>query len=198
MRRLAKIIILGLSGLTVATSATPQATSSAPQGADKQERSRSYFGDDVLVDQDGVSHRFFSDLLSGRVVLINVIFTNCKDACPLQTQRLQSVRRQLGERFGSEIVFLSLSVDPKRDNPAVLKKFAAKQNADVPGWRFLVAEEAVMAAVLGRLGQWTNDPTNHGTLLIAGNASQAHWLKLRPDSPPERIAADLLRLSGKN
>ncbi len=198
MRRLAEIIVSGLLGLAVATSATPQATSSAPQGADKQERSRSYFGDDVLVDQDGVSHRFFSDLLSGRVVLINVIFTNCKDACPMQTQRLQSVRRQLGERFGSEIMFLSLSVDPKRDNPAVLKKFAAKQNADVPGWRFLVAEEAVMAAVLGRLGQWTNDPTNHGTLLIAGNASQAHWLKLRPDSPPERIAADLLRLSGKN
>ena len=198
MRRLAEIIVSGLLGLAVATSAIPQATSSAPQGADKQERSRSYFGDEVLLDQDGVSHRFFSDLLSGRVVLINVIFTNCKDACPLQTQRLQSVRRQLGERFGSEIVFLSLSVDPKRDNPAVLKKFAAKQNADVPGWRFLVAEEAVMAAVLGRLGQWTNDPTNHRTLLIAGNASQAHWLKLRPDSPPERIAADLLRLTGKN
>lgn len=198
MRRLAEIIVSGLLGLAVATSATPQATSSASQGVDKQERSRSYFGDDVLVDQDGVSHRFFSDLLSGRVVLINVIFTHCKDACPMQTQRLQSVRRQLGERFGSEIVFLSLSVDPKRDNPAVLKKFAAKQNADVPGWRFLVAEEAVMAAVLGRLGQWTDDPTNHNTLLIAGNASQAHWLKLRPDSPPERIAADLLRLSGKN
>lgn len=198
MRRLAEIIVSGLLGLVVATSAAPQATSGAPQGADKQERSRSYFGDEVLFDQDGVSHRFFSDLLSGRVVLINVIFTNCKDACPMQTQRLQSVRRQLGERFGSEIVFLSLSVDPKRDNPAVLKKFAAKQNADVPGWRFLVAEEAVMAAVLGRLGQWTNDPTNHGTLLIAGNASQAHWLKLRPDSPPERIAADLLRLTGKN
>jgi cytochrome oxidase Cu insertion factor (SCO1/SenC/PrrC family) len=198
MRKLAEIIVSGLLGLAVATSAIPQATSSAPQGVDKQERSRSYFGDDVLVDQDGVSHRFFSDLLSGRVVLINVIFTNCKDACPMQTQRLQSVRRQLGDHFGSEIFFLSLSVDPKRDNPVVLKQFAVKQNADVPGWRFLVAEEAVMAAVLGRLGQWTNNPTNHGTLLIAGNASQAHWLKLRPDSPPERIAADLLRLSGKN
>lgn len=198
MRRLAEITISGLLGLAVATSSVSQATSSAPQGVDKQERSRSYFGNDILVDQDGVSHRFFSDLLSGRVVLINVIFTNCKNACPMQTQRLQSVRRQLGEHFGSEIVFLSLSVDPKRDNPRVLKQFAIKQNADVPGWRFLVGEEPTIAAVLGRLGQWTDDPANHNTLLLAGNADKAHWLKLRPDSPPERIAAELLRLSGKN
>lgn len=34
----------------------------------------------------------------------------------------------------------------------------------------------------------------HSTLLIAGNASEAHWIKLRHDSPPERIVADLLRL----
>lgn len=199
MRRLASTVLLGLLGLGMATSAFSQsAGSNSSLGDDKRERARSYFGNDVLVDQDGISHRFFSDLLSGRVVLINVIFTHCKDACPMQTQRLQAVRRQLGESFGSEIIFLSLSVDPKRDSPAVLKKFAAKQNADVPGWRFLVAEEPTLAAVLGRLGQWTDDPANHNTLLLAGNADKAHWLKLRPDSPPERIAADLLRLSGKN
>lgn len=76
----------------------------------------------------------------------------------MQTQRLQFVRKQLGERFGSEIMFLSLSVDPMRDDPAALKKFAVKQHADVPGWRFLGGEEKVIAAALSRLEQWTNDP----------------------------------------
>lgn len=160
------------------------------------ERALNYFGDDPLIDQNGVPHRFVSDLLSNHVVLINVIFTRCQDACPMQTQKLQAVRRQLGEHFGSHIAFLSLSVDPQRDDPAALKAFAEKQKADIPGWKFLTAEEAVMAKILGRLNQWTDDPNNHSTLLVAGNVRTAHWVKLRPDSSPERIVADLLRLAG--
>lgn len=113
----------------------------------------------------------------------------------MQTQKLQWVRRELGEYFGSRILFLSLSVDPKRDSPALLKAFADKQQANVDGWKFLTAEETVMARVLGRLNQWSDDPNNHSTMLIAGNARSAHWVKLRPDSPPERIVADLRRLA---
>ncbi len=163
---------------------------------DRLERAFRYFGDDTLTDQNGINHRFVSDLLRNHVALINVIFTNCQDACPMQTQKLQQVRQQLGEYFGSEITFLSLSIDPKRDDQAALKAFAEKQRADVPGWKFLTADEAVMARVLSRFNQWTNDPNNHSTLLIAGNVNTAHWVKLRPDSSPERIAADLLRLLG--
>jgi len=162
---------------------------------DRVQRAQNYFGDDRLTNQNGDSLRFFSDLLSKHVVLINVIFTHCRDACPMQTQRLQVVRQQLGSRFGSDIFFLSLSVDPERDNPAVLKAFAEKQQANVPGWYFLTAAKDVMYQILSRLGQWTDDPANHSTLLIAGNARNAHWIKLRPDSTPERIVADLVRLS---
>lgn len=158
-------------------------------------RAKQYFGDNTLTDQNGRSHRFFSDLLSRHVVLIHVIFTRCQDACPLQTQRLQAVRKQLGKRFGSDIVFLSLSVDPLRDDPAALKTFAEKHEADVPGWYFLTADETSLADVLRRLGQWTDDPANHGTLLLAGNTRRGHWMKLRPDASPGRITADLLRLA---
>lgn len=168
----------------------------ASQPTDRLERALRYFGDDTLTDQNGVGHRFVSDLLSNHVVLINVIFTHCQDACPMQTQKLQQVRQQLGEHFGTEITFLSLSVDPKRDDSSALKAFAEKQRVDVSGWKFLTADEAVMARVLSRLNQWTDDPNNHSTLLIAGNVRAAHWAKLRPDAPPERIVADLLRLSG--
>ncbi len=169
--------------------------SSTAVADEKKERARNYFGDELLTDQDGASHRFFSDLLSGRVVLINVIFTNCKDGCPLLTRNLLQVRHQLGNRFGSEFAFLSLSVDPIRDTPKKLKEFARVQNADIPGWYFLGAQEEIMKEILGRLGQWSDNPEDHASLFIAGNADKAHWIKIRPDSPPERIAADLLRLS---
>lgn len=157
-------------------------------------RARDYFGDEVLVDQDGRSHRFVSDLLADRRVLINVFFTTCEGACPLMTQRLKVVRRGLGDRFGREVWFLSLSVDPTRDTPAMLKRFAAAQSADEPGWRFLSADAATMRSVLGRLGQWTERPDDHSTLLIAGDARRSHWVKLRPDASPEQILAGLQRL----
>lgn len=161
----------------------------------RSEKAQQYFGDEMLVDQHGQSYRFFSDLLSRHVVLINVIFTHCQDACPMQTQRLRMVRNQLGDRFGTKFLFLSLSVDPERDDPQAMKAFAEKQQANVPGWYFLTAEKTVLQQILNRLGQWTDDPSNHSTLIIAGNAQNAHWVKLRPDSPLERIVADLLRLA---
>lgn len=170
----------------------PQVDSAARQA--REQRARDYFGDDVLTDQDGRRLRFFSDLLRGRTVLINVIFTNCDDACPLMTKRLRFVREQLGAAFGDTVYFLSLSVDPERDTPEALKAFAERHKADEPGWRFLVADRVTLRRVLKRLGQWTDDPQDHMTLLIAGNASNAHWTKLRPDASPAQIADQLLRL----
>ncbi|QQP97247.1 SCO family protein [Lysobacter enzymogenes] len=166
--------------------------------ADPEARGRAYFGDAELTDQDGRRQRFYSDLLSDKVVLINVVFTRCPSACPLMTQHLKAVRRQLGDRFGRQVRFLSLSVDPAYDTPQAMKRFAAQQGVDEPGWRFLVADEATTRAVLGRLGQWSDKAEDHTTLLIAGNARRAHWTKLRPDAPPERIAADLRRLAGES
>lgn len=170
------------------------ADQSAASSPDRSERARTYFGDHVLVDQNGKSHRFYSDLLHGHVVLINVVFTNCPSACPMMTERLKLVRKQVGQDFGNEILFLSLSVDPARDTPEAMKRFAQRHGVDEPGWRFLVADPKVLQTVLGRLGQWTDSPDDHTTLLIAGNAAKAHWVKLRPDAPPERIAAELERL----
>ncbi|HEY6612371.1 MAG TPA: SCO family protein, partial [Pseudomonas sp.] len=58
---------------------------------------RSYFTDTELLNQDGETVRFYSDVLAGRVVLLNVIFTSCEDACPLITRKLTEVRKALGK-----------------------------------------------------------------------------------------------------
>lgn len=211
VRALALPALLAASTLAAAAApehAAPVSPASAdaavqPQGrapaepvdaAERERRARAYFGDHLLTDQDGRKHRFYSDLLSGNVVLINVVFTQCPSACPLMTERLKQVRRLLGDGFGDDIRFLSISIDPARDTPKALKEFAQRHGADEPGWRFLVADPTTLEALLGRLGQWSDSPESHTTLLIAGNAAKAHWTKLRPDAPPERIAADLERL----
>ena len=161
------------------------------------QKARSYFGDAELFDQDGVQHRFVSDLLHNHIVLINVVYTECRDACPLITRLLGQVKDRFGAAFGHSVVFLSLSSDPLRDTPDTLKAFAKKHQADHPGWRFLSANQEVMNPLLSRLGQWSDDPADHKSLLLAGNASRAHWVKIRPDATPEFIFAELQRVAAK-
>src|SRR5262245_20138281 len=86
----------------------------------------SYFPNVPLITQDGTPVRFYDDLLKGKAVAINLIYTSCKDECPLETARLVQVQRLLGDHVGKDIFFYSISIDPKRDTPAVLKAYAEK------------------------------------------------------------------------
>ena len=85
-----------------------------------------YFPNVPLITQDGKKVRFYDDLLKGKAVVINAIYTHCTDRCPLSTARLAQVQRLLGDRVGNEIFFYSLSIDPERDTPEVLKAYAEK------------------------------------------------------------------------
>lgn len=171
------------------------AEKTVPDDGTRVERARAYFGDSELFDQDGVRHRFFSDLLQHHVVLMNVVYTECRDACPLITRLLSQVKDRFGDEFGRTVWFLSLSSDPLQDTPDTLKAFSQKHQADHPGWRFLSAKQEVMKPLLRRLGLWSDDPADHKSLLLAGNVSRAHWVKIRPDATPEFIYAELRRVA---
>ncbi|SFP40890.1 Cytochrome oxidase Cu insertion factor, SCO1/SenC/PrrC family [Geopseudomonas sagittaria] len=155
---------------------------------------RSYFTDTELLNQDGETVRFYSDVLAGRVVLLNVIFTSCEDACPLITRKLAEVRKALGND-AAQVHFISLSSDPVKDSPQALKAYARKHGADDANWTFLTGPKAQMDVVLGRLGQLSRSPEEHSTLLIAGDVANKRWSKIRPDAPPAAIAQRLQLLT---
>jgi protein SCO1/2 len=151
---------------------------------------RSYFTETELLNQDGKRVRFYSDVLADKVVLINVVFTNCEDACPLITQKLKDVRKRLTEA-GKDVWFVSISNDPERDSPQALKKFAQEQGVDEARWVFLTGGKEAISTVLGRLGQMSRSVEEHSTLLIAGNVADKRWSKIRPDAPVPAIAERL-------
>ncbi|MGB7620739.1 MAG: SCO family protein, partial [Terriglobia bacterium] len=99
-----------------------------------------YFPNVPLITQDGKTVHFYDDLLKGKLVAIDLIYTHCKDACPLETARLAQVQKMLGDRVGKDIFFYSISIDPKRDTPEVLKEYAEKFHVG-PGWTFLTGKE---------------------------------------------------------
>ena len=59
-----------------------------------------YFPNVVLRDQNGRQLHFYDDVIRGKVVSINFIYTNCRDICPLDTAQLRRVQQLLGDRVG--------------------------------------------------------------------------------------------------
>src|SRR5215831_16692702 len=99
-----------------------------------------YFTDTVLVDQNGVERRFYSDLIKDKVVIINAIFASCKDSCPVMSKTFARIQDELGSRLDKQVMMLSISVDPENDTPAVLKAYAQDAKAK-PGWYFLTGKK---------------------------------------------------------
>ena len=155
---------------------------------------QAWFTDTPLQNQHGETLRFYSDALQNRVVLLNVIFTSCNDACPLITRKLKEVRELLGDK-ADDITFISLTSDPLRDTPAVLKAYTLKQGCDDPHWLFLTGDKAQMDLVLSRIGQIVPTPEQHSTQLIVGDVANKRWSKIRPDAPAAAIAQRLQLLT---
>jgi protein SCO1/2 len=106
--------------------------------------------DFTLISQDDkpVSLRDFR----GKAVAIAFIFTSCMDVCPMLTSNMALVRDKLGSLFGSRIVFISITVDPERDTPQVLKQYAADFDAEPAGWSFLTGDPATVRNIARQYG----------------------------------------------
>ncbi|MBV7570558.1 SCO family protein [Pseudomonas sp. PDM27] len=172
----------------------PAPAVAAAQPSSGTHDAKTWFTDTPLQDQNGNTLRFYSDTLKDRVVLLNVIFTSCNDACPLITRKLKEVREVLGDKADG-ITFISLTSDPLRDTPAVLKAYTLKQGVDGPHWFFLTGDKAQMDLVLGRIGQIVPTPEQHSTQLIVGDVANKRWSKIRPDAPAAAIAQRLQLLA---
>jgi protein SCO1 len=162
-----------------------------PAAADNSHWGANYFPNVPLITQDGKTLHFYDDMLKGKIVVINFIYTECGDVCPLETAKLAQVYKVLGDRMGKDIFFYSISVDPKRDTPAVLKAYANKFHAG-PGWYFLTGKREDIDAVRRKIGMASRpdeDPvTGHTTSLTLGNEPQGQWMQDSSFDDPHFIA----------
>lgn len=152
------------------------AAPAAAQAPSLQAAARDYFGDTVLLDQDGREHRFYTDLVHGKIVVMDFIYTRCVGPCPILSGTFAKLQARLGDRLGKDVFLLSFSVDPDYDTPARLKEYAERFHAR-PGWLFLTGSRENAEAVLRRLGQWVESPEQHQTIYIVGNEPTGLWKK---------------------
>lgn len=166
----------------------------APHGYAANPWGVDYFPNVALTTQDGATVRFYDDLLKGKSVAINVIFTQCKDVCPLETAKMRELQKILGDRVGKDIFFYSISVDPKNDTPQVLKAYADKFEVG-PGWLFLTGKPEDIRLVTKKLGLMmardTGPREGHSSFLMVGKEPTGQWMKNSATDNPRFLAATM-------
>jgi len=156
---------------------------------------KQYFTDVVLVNQDGQKLRLYSDLLRGKIVVFNTFFASCKNSCPRMSAVFSDLQEQLGKRLGSDVLLLSLTVDPQTDTPEQLRAYASRFHAK-PGWVFLTGKPEDVRFALNKFGQDVEQRENHFNLYIVGNEATGLWKKVLPmhQSGEMRTAAELMEV----
>jgi protein SCO1 len=151
-----------------------------------------YFPNVELFTQHGKKVLFYDDLVKGKQVAINAIFTTCKDVCPLETANMVQLRKVLGARAGKDVHLYSISIDPKRDTPEVLKVYAEKFGAD---WTFLTGRPEDIKLIMKKLAliRDRDDPTSrqghHAAYLMVGSVEGGQWTRFSAVDNPRFLAA---------
>jgi len=154
---------------------------------------RDYFPNVELTTHEGRRVRFFDDLLAGKVVCVNFIYTRCPDACPLETARLVEVQDILGERVGRDVFLYSISIDPEHDTPAVLAEYRERFQIG-PGWTFLTGSEADVALLrekFGLLAAYETQKKDHNLSLVLGNQASGRWMRRSPFENAHVLAQEI-------
>jgi protein SCO1/2 len=153
----------------------------------------SYFTNRPVITQDGKTLRFYDDLLKGKIVVVSFIFTSCSDLCPIETARLAEVRDKLGDAVGRDVFFVSLSVDPERDTPEMLKAFAEAFDANAPGWLFVTGQPEDIKSINAKFGDRSGERnlTDHRNEILIGNDRTGDWERASAFTDIDRIVTTI-------
>lgn len=142
--------------------------------------------DRTLLNQDGESVAFVSDVVGDNIVVMDFVYTTCTTVCPVLTALFSQVQNKLGDRLGDDVVLVSLTVDAARDTPQRLKAYSTKHRAR-EGWVWLTGPKPTMDDVLTGLGAFSVNFEDHPSMVIVGDARTGEWKRMFGFPSPDRI-----------
>jgi protein SCO1/2 len=157
----------------------------------KENISKLVIPDVEVLNQDGKQVKFFTDLVKGKKVFINFIYTSCQMTCPLAGRNFGKLQEYLKKESEKDVFLISVSTDPKIDTPQVLKKWSEKFGRR-DGWTLVTGEESKMQELLMALTGTTPQRGIHSSLLVLFDDVSGAW-----DTTSSLVEPKLL-LSGLN
>ena len=139
----------------------------------------------LVYDQNGKQLDFYTDLIKGKIVAINFIFTTCTASCPPLTATFRKVQQDAAQR-GLDVKLISISVDPTVDTPERLLAFSQKFNAE-PGWTFVTGDKGEIDSLLKGLGAAVTNRNDHTPMIMIGNDVADYWTRAYRLSSPTKL-----------
>ena len=164
----------------------PCSNPSLAQSASRTSDSAPQIPDAIVFDQNGKRLRFYTDLVKGKTVAINFIFTTCTTICPPLTATFRRIQTLLEKEADPHISLISISVDPTTDVPERLKDYAGKFKAG-PGWAFITGEKPEIEKLLVALEASVADKNDHTPMILIGNDAAGYWTRAYGLSPPSKL-----------
>ena len=142
----------------------------------------------VFQNQNGKDVRFYDDLVKDKSVVINFFYTSCSDSCPVAMHNLVHAKEDLEKRGHQDVTFISVTLDPDIDTPAVLKEFS-KSHDTGSDWQLLTGSKADITQLRLGLGVYDlnpeldKDPATHSGVAVLGNEPRGKWRSVPAVTP---------------
>lgn len=156
-----------------------------------------HFPNVELLTHEGKRVKFYDDLIKDKIVVINFMYASCEGVCPAVMMNLAKVQKLLGERVGRDIFFYSLTLQPEKDSPQILRDYA-KMHGVKAGWTLLTGKPADLELLRRKLGFTDPDPerdkdrANHIGNIRYGNEPLTRWGATPGMSDPGWLAESIL------
>jgi protein SCO1/2 len=173
---------------------TPAAVGRSASYPDKQAAVRVQLHDLPVLNQDGKSLRFKSDVIGDRLIAITFTYTICTTICPILDSIFVKLQDKLGDRLNRDIFMATVSIDPVNDIPPRLKSYAVRLKAK-PGWNFLTGNKVNVDKVLTGLDMYSADILNHTPSILIGDGKTGVWRRFYGFPSADKLLASLNELS---
>lgn len=146
-----------------------------------------------VTDHEGRRLRFGSELVKGRTVLVNFIFTGCTSVCSPLTAIMKETQAQLTAAGKADVQIVSVTVDPLNDTPERLRAYAAGIGAGGPKWRFVTGSRASIDAILKGFGvPLGGNLEDHTPMVFVGRGEPQRWSRAYGLAGPKAIVSRVL------
>ncbi|HSR70011.1 MAG TPA: SCO family protein [Acidobacteriota bacterium] len=150
-----------------------------------EQDSQPVFRDVELLDQRGRRIHFFTDLVKGRTVVVQSMFTTCTTICPPMGANFAKLQKKLGR--GSDVHLISVSIDPGVDTPQRLKAWQARFGGNDANWTLVTGSKRKVDSLLKSLGLFSPDKVDHSPTVLLGSEPANHWTRTNGLANPDKL-----------
>jgi protein SCO1/2 len=148
--------------------------------------------DVVLINQDGERIRLKKHLDTDKVVVLEFIFSTCTTICPILTINFTNLQKQLGREIDN-VRMVSISIDPEKDTPEILKSYLQKYQAR-PGWDFFTGDINDITKIMKAFKAHVSDKMGHRPLIFLRAPKAEKWVRIDGLMSGEELKSEYLKL----